>query len=209
VRRYELKYLLDAHDAFALESILLSHPAGFRKLYPNRIINNIYFDTPEYNAGGENLAGISDRTKIRYRWYGEKSTSDDGILEFKIKENTLGYKKYIHNIKMPSLAHLVSSVNDELKNKGFYVPSLQNKYLRSYYSDFTQSFRLTIDRQISYQFPLEGVGNELPYKDDRIVVEIKFDQEKSKSVENISRYFPFRLSKHSKYAAGIMALYNS
>lgn len=209
MKRYELKYSLDPEHIFALESILLSHPSGFRKQFPDRIVNNIYFDTPDYSAGRENLNGISDRTKIRYRWYGNSLTSNNGVLEFKIKENTLGYKRYIHDIELSSLSKLAASVNNQLGEEKEYIPSLVNQYLRSYYLDTSQAFRLTIDRNISYQFPIEGVSSILPYRDDRVIVEIKFDQSKFRQLENISRYFPFRMSKHSKYAAGLMALYSS
>ena len=91
--RYEIKFTVDAHEAQAIPAILIEHPAMFRKAYPNRIVNNIYLDTDDMATCFDNLAGISERKKIRVRWYGKPNQIINPILEEKIKNNTLGNEK--------------------------------------------------------------------------------------------------------------------
>jgi len=205
--RYELKYVIDPRYAYELESKLYSHPLCFSKVYTSRYINNIYFDDPYYTSCHDNLAGISDRTKIRYRWYGEQLHSNSGKVEFKIKRNELGGKKYIEGIKYHTLSQLSNDVNDSIGAKDYYIPTIRNQYLRNYYLDITGQYRLTIDTQIAYYLPIEGSHAIPQHRDKRIIVEIKFDIDKSEALDAVSHYFPFRRTKHSKYVTGLFALY--
>ena len=45
---------------------------GFYKQYPNREISSIYLDTLNYDYVRENINGVSERKKIRFRWYDDK-----------------------------------------------------------------------------------------------------------------------------------------
>lgn len=56
---YEVNYALVKHW-------VRMHSAGFTSPYPDRWVNNVYFDTYEGAAYSENLSGSSARTKIRY-----------------------------------------------------------------------------------------------------------------------------------------------
>ena len=44
-------------------------------------------------------------------------------------------------------------------------------------------------------------------RDDAVIVELKYDQQYDPAATKISREFPFRLSKHSKYVQGVMLTY--
>ena len=57
--RYEMKYEVDPDIAHAIASIIHTHPAGFVKAFPDRWINNIYFDTVDFDTCQHNLDGIS------------------------------------------------------------------------------------------------------------------------------------------------------
>ncbi len=208
MKRYELKYVIAPQDFYKLESILLAHPAGFSKAYPNRIVNNIYFDSVGFKAGYSNLGGVSDRTKVRYRWYGSEADNITGNIELKIKNNTLGYKKYIKDISYDTMDGLTQKVNKNY-NTSLMYPSLVNRYTRQYYVDTTERYRLTIDHNIAYQYPQDvlSTDQDYPFKDYRCIVEIKFDSADYRTIENVSQYFPFRLSKHSKYVTGLFSLY--
>ena len=74
--RHEVKF---AAYATAIRGMLRHwlhmHPAGFFSPYPERQVNNVYFDTWDYRAYAENLAGVSERSKVRYRWYGDSAGS--------------------------------------------------------------------------------------------------------------------------------------
>ena len=54
--------------------------------HPSRKVNSIYFDTNNYSSIRQNLDGISEKKKIRVRWYGDKKTITDPILEIKSKK---------------------------------------------------------------------------------------------------------------------------
>ena len=191
-----------------LQAILALHPAGFRSHYPDRLVNNIYFDDVNFSACNDNLFGISDRVKLRYRWYGGQEKFSQGILERKIKHNALGTKEYIKLDAVTYLNELQSKINGLDETSGLLIPSLQNSYLRSYYIDQSKEFRLTIDRKLRYNYPpdLSAVLDLSGWQDDRIIVEIKFDVESYSRFLEISKAFPFRLNKHSKYVTGLLAL---
>lgn len=205
--RYELKYVIEPKHAYELESILYTHPLCFSKVYASRYINNIYFDDPYYSSCHDNLAGISNRTKIRYRWYGQELQSDNGLIEFKIKRNELGGKKYVEGIKYNNLTQLTTDVNECIGAKDYYIPTIRNQYLRNYFLDISGQYRVTIDTGIQYYLPVEGSHHMAQYLDNRIIVEIKFDKDKAEALDAISHHFPFRRTKHSKYVAGLFALY--
>ena len=66
--RYEIKFVLDESSySDALQWLYVCTNAVNR--YPDRYINTIYLDNPDYESVRDNLAGISDRLKIRIRWY--------------------------------------------------------------------------------------------------------------------------------------------
>jgi len=57
--RYERKYLLQHVDFRAVMAEVRQHPSGFAIQYPDRQVNNIYFDNPELDAMNANLSGIN------------------------------------------------------------------------------------------------------------------------------------------------------
>ena len=206
--RYELKYVLDPSAAFHLESMLLSHPAGFNKAFEDRVINNIYFDDHLFSTCNDNLSGIADRIKIRYRWYGLEDHTDNGVLEYKIKKNALGTKVHHRDIPYASLKQLSSIVNDKMTNRTQVSPVIRNQYLRSYFIDISGKYRLTVDRNVLYDWPSDNKTiKESAISDTRIIVEVKFDNNADTELDSVSRDIPFRLSKHSKYLSGMYALY--
>lgn len=200
--RYEIKYILSPYQWLQMQQVLVEHPASFRTAYPDRTVNNIYFDTPDFATCRDNLAGISNRKKYRIRWYGDFKKIVNPVFEIKIKDNALGTKE-------------IYPINDWDTNKevdlpflksGFLRPVLQNQYRRSYYINMEENFRLTVDRAIKYQ----SVANHYLQNDtqaildDRIIVELKFNAEDYDHQEAITRFIPFRPSKHSKYVTGVL-----
>jgi hypothetical protein len=92
--RYEIKFVAYEHEFHRLLQWVRMHPAGFISPYPDRRINNVYFDTQDCMAYAENLSGASDRRKVRYRWYGHNMQIDEGVLEVKCKRNYFGWKQH-------------------------------------------------------------------------------------------------------------------
>jgi len=90
--RYEFKLAAQGTSYERLRMALRLLPEGLRTLWPTRVVQSVYLDTTFGRALEENLAGISHREKIRFRWYGEATTDVTGVLERKVRENALGWK---------------------------------------------------------------------------------------------------------------------
>ena len=90
--RLEIKFVAYAYEVDRVVQWLRLHHAAFDKPFPDRRVHNVYFDSYDYDAYGENLSGISKRVKVRYRWYGEGRYPDVGMLEVKCKRNKYGWK---------------------------------------------------------------------------------------------------------------------
>ncbi|GJM31986.1 MAG: VTC domain-containing protein [Saprospiraceae bacterium] len=201
--RYEHKYVVENFHAFEVEHLVRMHPAGFRKAFPDRQVNNIYFDTADFSTFQHNLMGISKRHKYRIRWYGNPIETVRNIrLETKIKDNQLGRKEWEDREveDWNSLINLIPNLNwtKELQLQ----PALLNAYQRAYYSTFNGKFRITVDHRLQFgpfnsSFP--RLVHELPHK---VILELKYDQALEHEADRITQYIPFRIDKHSKYVTG-------
>ncbi|MFK8101439.1 MAG: polyphosphate polymerase domain-containing protein [Saprospiraceae bacterium] len=203
--RYEIKYRLEQVGRGVVLQTLQNHPASFRSLFPDRIVNNIYFDTPDLSSYKDNVIGIADRQKLRVRWYGEqKNTVEGAQLEVKIKSNQLGYKKILSmpNFSFEELAPLTKLVNE--KSSLLLQPTLVNRYLRSYYGSNDGKFRITIDQELAYfSFYTRQVFDRFTHQEEVLVVELKYAAADEAASEFIKQYLPFRQTKSSKYVNGI------
>ncbi|MDP2729354.1 MAG: VTC domain-containing protein, partial [Dehalococcoidales bacterium] len=130
--------------------MVILNPAVFSEIYHPRFVNNIYFDTVDMSAYQDNLIGISDRLKVRIRWYGELfGLIEEPVLELKIKRGFLGGK-----LKFP-LASFYLDRNYSLQSQQdmfaeanvpevvrYYVKSLKfstlNRYQRKYFQSMDQ-----------------------------------------------------------------------
>lgn len=206
--RYERKYRIENQSLAFVEQMVRHHPRGFRTLFPDRQINNIYFDTPGMTCYKENVAGIAERKKYRVRWYGNlmETEGTDNQLEIKIKNNALGDKKRYSfpSFLMRDWRQLGSVVAGELSHQVSLIPTLLNSYQRSYYGLPTKKFRITIDRKLGY-CPLiqENQQPEIRHLDEAIIVEIKYDESLETEADQVLQYIPFRATKNSKYVTGI------
>ena len=90
--RFEIKSSYPPYFDSQVLAWVKSHVMGFRTAFPPRRVNNVYFDTLDLLALDENIAGISQRCKVRYRWYGHHQLPEAGALEFKNKHTALGWK---------------------------------------------------------------------------------------------------------------------
>ena len=91
--RYERKYRIEGVSLDVIKQSILIHPAGLYKIFPDRQINNIYFDTPGLTTYKENVMGIANRDKFRVRWYGwDPFVIKKPKLEIKHRRNNVGAK---------------------------------------------------------------------------------------------------------------------
>ncbi len=205
--RYERKYKIENLSYSLVEQSIRLHPAGFRKIFPDRQVNNIYFDTSDWTTFKENVMGIAERKKFRVRWYGENLQAiEKPVFEIKIKSNQLG-DKISHPIAPFQLSNLdltLKEIQNLSEAKVPLHPTLLNSYHRSYFGTPDGKFRITLDRKLRY-FSLLNNSNFNTYRieDEEIVMELKYDEALDLATDRITQHFPFRMTKSSKYVTGI------
>lgn len=220
--RSEIKFVTAEHHYHHVLGWLLSTPLFFKTAYPNRWVNNVYFDTFDLAACAENLSGISDRTKIRYRWYGPDIHPSEGTLEFKRKRNSMGWK---HHFKVPQTLYfsgakwsdMIKTIEQYLpldalkKLQTNHLPIIINRYLREYFVSADQKVRATIDtkqnvwdQRYSNQPNFSRPTMNLP---KTLVVELKFAHTERDTIASIINTCPLRLSRNSKYINAIRSIY--
>ena len=219
--RYERKFLvseLDHHQAIAL---IKRHPYLFYQPYPPRYINNFYLDTVEMDNYQDNVSGAENRRKVRLRWYGELfGEIEKSTLEFKIKRGLVGTKrlypfggfsltKGFDALTLRPMAK-VSGLQEEIQivvHTQHIV--LLNRYYRHYFATRDNRFRLTVDTDLNYyrvgRFDNQFIHHQTDF--NSIIVELKYDKENDLEAQRVSGYFPFRVTKSSKYVQGIDRVY--
>ena len=91
--RYEIKFIVPGQFSHTIDHAIKLNPAMFTKIYEPRYINNIYFDN-NLTKYMENIDGISNRKKIRIRWYGDFfGHVKTPVLEIKEKKSMLINKR--------------------------------------------------------------------------------------------------------------------
>jgi SPX domain protein involved in polyphosphate accumulation len=215
--RYERKFLVEELDAPHVKALVLLHPYMFYQPYPPRYINNFYLDTREMENYFENVDGSGDRTKIRIRWYGELfGHISKPVLEYKIKRGLVGTKQqyafppinvddgystgYLWNRIAQST--LPDKIKQQIRNLDVV---LLNRYFRRYFATRDGRFRVTIDTDLMY-YKVNNLCNDFIHRQEdykNIVVELKYDKELDPEANRVSSYFPFRVTKNSKYVTGI------
>jgi len=214
--RQELKFVLPARDHDRALCWIRHNQACFYKEYPDRKINNIYFDTYGHDAYWENLSGISSRKKTRYRWYGASPFPVAGAMELKYKRNQFNWK---HTYKIDEIifnenaswysirCELISYLPPELcrhlhENP---VPAIVNRYQRCYFRSRENNIRITLDNKLCFHKQDRAYPNFTGRVSllDNIILEIKFPVHLKSQVSAIMRDFPFSVSRCSKYCIGV------
>ncbi len=216
--RYERKFILPKESSFHLDNYIKNNPYFFSEIYSSRNVNNIYLDTIDYRFFQENVNGLSNRKKIRIRWYGELFGHIKPTLEIKVKSGMVG-KKY--SFKLPKFIlsrklnkkDLVYLIESSCCSPSFKIDfkalniSLINSYNRSYYLSLDKKFRLTVDSKMIYM-PASNI-NLCDFgkivKVPSIILELKYSKEDNENAHYITNHFPYRLSKNSKYVNGLIA----
>ncbi len=206
--RYERKFRILGMSAAGVRSYMDMHPLGFYELFPDRIVTNIYLDTPDLDMFYENLHGDGDRQKIRIRWYGEnRIQTANPVVEIKRKSNEVGDKSTFA-IQEPLNTGDPPALRDFIERHCRFGldlgPVLLNSYRRSYLETFDGRFRATIDREIKYRsfdFPSAEEGQF--EHDNAVILEIKFDKKYDDAWKTCAQEIPFRVSRNSKYVIGV------
>ena len=80
-----------------------------------------------------------------------------------------------------------------------------NGYLRKYYISRDEQYRLTYDSELQF-LSIHNYHNsftKIVKPTNRRVMEIKYDEHIDDHASQISNYFPFRMTKSSKYVFGV------
>jgi hypothetical protein len=79
--RYEIKFISEPFEQFRVLNWLRHHQLCLVTEYPDRQINNIYFDSNNYQSYCDNIYGASVKSKVGFRWYGTSEVPKNGCLE--------------------------------------------------------------------------------------------------------------------------------
>ena len=205
--RYERKYKVDQFSPDTVRQVVVLHPASFRMVYPDRRVNNIYFDTASLTAYQENVDGVPERRKFRVRWYGDNINEiTKPKLEIKIKSNQVGTKESypVDAFSLNDLTNLSKIVSEKTSSMNILQPTLVNSYLRSYYETLDRKYRITIDRELKYFCMLNARHfTRFQIEEPSTILELKYDESLDDSSDFIFQHIPFRFSKSSKYVSGL------
>ena len=161
--RFERKFTIPNDYSFGtIEQYIKKNSYLFREVFHERQVNNIYFDTAAYNDYFDNVLGVSDRKKIRIRWYGDTfgDIKTPG-LEIKIQRGLVGDKwSYKLNSFVLDNSFTNERIQEVFKKSNLPVPILEsvkmvsptllNSYSRRYYLSANNKFRVTIDFKLLY-----------------------------------------------------------
>ncbi len=193
------------------------HPFAFREVYPPRIVNNIYLDSPARSDYSDHVNGAAQRTKTRVRWYGPQfELADRPMLERKLKRGMVSGKEAYalprFSINGGCLRSLLKTAFDTALlppmlqfTLRFLEPALLNRYQRHYFLSRDGKFRLTVDSCLQFagvahrHWPaIDSLRPETP-----LVIELKFGPEVAEDAHTVTNALPFRVARFSKYVAGI------
>ena len=162
-----------------------------KKLFPDRIVESVYFDTEDLQFFNLSEEGITPRFKIRIRGYNNKKLDN---LEIKTTNN---YHRLLLKIFFGWLQKL-----KKIGIKQTVQKKIRVKYLRSYYK-LKNVGRITLDRNIEFLSPNESFHNSKKIKQNILEVKVQRENIDKNFIEKIINLKEIRFSK---YCIGINCL---
>ena len=211
-QRIEKKFVFLPGDKKKIDLLIIE--GFFKKLYKNRRVNSIYYDTNDLDCLWDNINGFSNRDKYRVRWYNEINNSEV-FFEKKKKINQITQKTKINLGKFKNQDHLNKFLESkDFENKIFKITTLNLKktlnvsYNRDYYIDNKKKLRITLDKKIitHKNFDKKFNGNFVGL--DHNILEFKYQNKDSRYIRNKinNLKFNFRNQKFSKYVQSFLLL---
>ena len=219
--RFERKFFVADLTRPEILSLIKLHPAMFTEIYRERFVNNIYFDSLDLENYYASVDGLSHREKCRIRWYGSLlGRIEKPVLELKIKDSFVNKKETYplapfsldENYQFETTVEIFknSELPAKLKVEMLSLqPALLNRYRRRYFQSANRHYRLTVDTDLEF-YRIKPCANAFLDKEsdrENVIVELKYANRKDPNADLISRYFPFRVTKSSKYVNGINRIY--
>lgn len=200
----EIAVLLQTSDAF------------FSEIYAGRFVNNLYLDTHDYASFRDAVEGHRRRRKVRIRWYGALwGQLAAPVLELKHKRGGLGYKESYPLVPFEIGPHVSlsqlgtvwekSDLSDALRVtlRGL-LPTLVNRYYRTYHLSWDRQYRATIDSSLEYYRVFGKTISPTPIKSATNVLELKYGVDYDMGARDILSQLRYRVSKNSKYVEGVV-----
>lgn len=196
--RIEEKILISIKQLFEFKNYLYSKKT--KCIFPERIIESLYFDNLQKQMFLDSEEGCVPRKKIRLRRYYniKDKIYSNSKLEIKISSYEGRFKKSIDINNSTYENYIKKGYLD--KNYGLCQPKLIVKYNRNYFQ--LEKVRITIDQNISYK----RYNSNLLYNDEDIIVEIKADNKIDR--DYILNLLPFQRTRFSKYSRGCLKTIN-
>ena len=215
--RYEDKFLVPTSSFSEIYNIFEFDKINFKKIFPTRHVNSIYYDLHNLYFARQNLNGDGLREKIRIRFYDNNLI--DANLEVKYKQYSVGKKQVVPiklSHRLPNSRLLLSHLNEykflDAKQILELHPKLFIRYKRSYWaSNMFKGIRITLDsnilaKQVSISNSLVSLFDHACQFQDVAVLEIKYDSQTN--IDQFKKYFQIcfnlRRSKFSKYMIGLI-----
>ena len=211
-KRYEKKYVCDVYRFNNFLSWIYNF-TDIKKKYSKRNIKSIYFDNYNFDSAKDNLIGLSNREKIRLRWY--NNDLSQSILEIKKKidnfnqknKQTMEFKK--KNIFDYNIFSLMKELNTQTKiiSEKNLNPIILISYDREYYENIN-GIRLTIDSNLTFNRILGSNKTNFSkrIKYPRYIIELKFGQDSNYQILNFLKNANFINTRNSKYILGLSTL---
>ena len=191
-KRHEIKFLINSK-----EKRELINKNQLEKLFPDRIVESVYFDTEDLQFFNLSEEGITPRFKIRIRGYNNKKPDN---LEIKTTNNYHREKVTIKKFIFDNY-----ELHKKLKKIGIkqtVQKKIRVKYLRSYYK-LKNIGRITLDRNIEFLSPNESFHNSKKIKQNILEVKVQRENIDKNFIEKIINLKEIRFSK---YCIGINCL---
>lgn len=217
--RYEVKSPVREIDLEDVRTFLEIHPYSVSRLHPSQQINNVYFDTRELDAHWDNKSGVSEREKVRLRWYGDTHKPQKSQLEVKRKLKEFGWKlnqPVAVPLDLTSLTwdEVIAAVYEALDPpmrgwiERYGQPIMINQYQREYYATADRRVRITIDSGLLWFDQRWSWKPNLSTSELRSsfgVVEVKATAADREAGVAFFHDFPYRVTTNSKYVLGVDA----
>ena len=214
-KRLELKMAYAVKELSFVKKTLLLSNLRFRKAYPTRKVNSLYFDNSSFSAIEDSLSGTSKRTKIRLRWYGDLDKALKPVLEFKLKQGQLSWKKlYSTSLKLNSNPDNwmdgFTCISNDLGGQTIRnilptthsIPISLISYSREYYESFGGLIRATIDQDLTYRDQTLSLRPNFKIKrknPNKLILEFKLKKENQHLLGKTSYNLQFNAERFSKY----------
>ena len=150
--RYEKKFKISISDYPLLRIILKKF--HFKEIYKSRFISSIYYDTDNFIFYKDSINGVSNRKKIRARYY--NFNFSDINIEEKNKIADLGFKNIYPLKELKNLKKIRLFINNKknllipTKINNIYYPVSFINYYRTYFISRDMQTRITLDEKINY-----------------------------------------------------------